>query len=133
MSIYYDDEKERAKQARKDFGHYDLEFVASQINGYRTDGDLRWKSFSVAIINMKPELCLGSAEPLLEAAWYYIALTRDHLEANPGSHLPCMILYIAGDCTCLLRHVHHILMFTSQALILALQALFGPIVLTCRS
>jgi hypothetical protein len=96
MSDFYDKEKGRAEQAREDFGAYGLEFLASQIDGYTTDGHLLWKTFCLAVIEFKPELCLGNADPLFEAAWYYVALTRDHLQGNLGSHLPCLILYAAG-------------------------------------
>ena len=133
MSDFYDKEKGRAEKAREDFGEYGLDFLASEIDGYRTDGDLRWKRFCIALIEMKPELCLGNAEPLFEGAWYYVAFTRDQLQANLGSHLPCLILYAAGERTCVFRHLRQDLMFLAQVLILALQALFGPIALICRS
>jgi hypothetical protein len=100
MSNFYDTEKGRAERARDDFGTYGLDFLAAQIDGYTTDGDLRWKKFCLGLIEFKPELCLGSAEPLFEAAWYYVAFTRDQLQANLGSHLPCFILYAAGKCSC---------------------------------
>src|SRR5262245_54088099 len=96
-----------------------------------TDGDMRWKKFCFAIFEMKPELCQGNAEPLFEAAWYYVAFTRDLLQANLCSHLPCFLLYAAGVSTSLLP-LHHALMFALQVLILALQAPSGPIALICR-
>jgi hypothetical protein len=133
MSDFYDDEKRRAKKAREEFGEYGLHFLAAEIDGYRTDGDLRWKKFCLALIEMKPELCLGNAEPLFEGAWYYVAFTRDQLQANLGSHLPCLILYAAGECTCIFQLVLQDLKFLSQVLILVLQVLFGPIGHICRS
>ena len=47
---------------------YGLEFLATQIDGYTTDGDLRCGKFCLGLVEFKPELCLGSAEPLFEAA-----------------------------------------------------------------
>jgi hypothetical protein len=99
MSDFYDDEKRRAEKAREVFGEYGLDFLAAQIDGYITDGDIRWKQFCLGLMEFKPELCLGNAEPLFEGAWYYVAFTRDQLQANFGSHLPCLILYAAGECT----------------------------------
>jgi hypothetical protein len=96
MSNFYESEKGRAEKARETFGEYGLKFLAAQIGDYRTDGDLRWNKFCLALIEMKPELCSGNAEPLFEAAWYYVAFTRDHLQANLSSHLPCFLLYAAG-------------------------------------
>jgi Crinkler effector protein N-terminal domain len=113
MSNFYNAEKGRAEKARDDFGEYGLNFLATQIDGYTTDGDLRWEKFCLALIEMKPELCFGNAEPLFQAAWYYVAFTRNQLQANLGSHLPCFILYAAGECTCVFRHVHQVSKFIS--------------------
>ena len=128
MSNVDDSDSETAERARDDFREYGLHFLADEIDGYTT-GALRWKEFCLAFF----KLCSGGAEPLFEAAWSYVAFTRDKLQAHLDSHLPCFILYATGERTGLLRHVYHILKFISQVLILALQAPFGPIVLICRS
>jgi hypothetical protein len=102
MSQFYDDEDKRAEQARNVFAEYGLEFLATQIDGgYRTDGDLRCGKFAAGLLEVKPELCSGNAEPLFQGAWYYAAFTRSQLQTNLGSHLPCFILYLAGQYTCI--------------------------------
>jgi hypothetical protein len=97
MSEFYDAEKGRAEKAREDFGGYGLHFLAAQIHGYTTDGDLRCNNFCFGLMEVKSEISLGGAEPLFEAAWYYAAFTREQMCANLGSNLPCFILYIAGE------------------------------------
>jgi len=67
----------------------------------------------MGLVEFKPELCLGGAEPLFEAAWYYIAFTRDQLQTNLGFHLPCFVLYAAGKSPCLFQHVCHALKFAN--------------------
>jgi len=133
MSDFYDDEKGRAKKARKDFESYGLDFLAAQIEGYTTDGDLRFKGYCLAIMEVKPELCIGNADPLFEVAWYYVAFTREQLQGNLGSHLPCILLYISGEYNSSFVHVHDLLMCLSQARISALLLPFGLIALICRS
>jgi hypothetical protein len=95
MSKFYDKEGERADQARLDMGTYDLDFLAAEVNGYRTDGDLRWKQFCYAILEYKLEISSGGAEPLLQGGWYYAAFMR-RLIHDRNSHFPCFILYAFG-------------------------------------
>ena len=96
MSGFYDEEKGRAKEARKLFGEYGLDFLDAGIDGYHTDGDLRLKEFCVSILEVKPELVLGTADPLFQGGWYYVAFTRPQLQANLTSHLPCFLIYLCG-------------------------------------
>lgn len=104
MSKFYLSEKERMQEARDQLEDYGLQFLPTEIHGYKTDGDMRCGKFCIGILEGKPELCMGNAEPLFEAAWYYVAFTRHHLQANLGSHLPCFILYLAGKCACISCH-----------------------------
>lgn len=133
MSNFYEDDSDMetgmAERARDDFGEYGLKFLVDEIDGYTTGGALRWNDFCLAFFKVS----LDDAEPLFEAAWSYTAFTRNKLHTHLDSHLPCFILYAAGERTGLLRHVHHILKLISQVPILALQAPCGPIVLICRS
>ena len=96
MSEFYDEEKGRAVEARKLFGEYGLDFLAADIDGYRTDGDLRWKQFCAAVLEVKPEIVLGHTEPLFQGGWYFVAFTRSQLQENLGSHLPCFLIYLCG-------------------------------------
>jgi hypothetical protein len=95
MSKFYNKEWDRADQARLDMGTYDLDFLATEINGYRTDGDLRFKEFCYAILEYKLEISSGEAEPLFQGGWYYTAFVRRLLH-DRNSHFPCFILYAFG-------------------------------------
>jgi hypothetical protein len=133
MSEFYGDEKGRAENTRKVFGNYGLEFLAAQIDGYTTDGDMRYKDFCIAPLEVKPELCMGKAGPLFEAAWYYVAFMRHQLHDNLRSRLPCLILYAAGKCTCAFRHVNQNLMFLSSELVIALSEFYLiTFIMICR-
>jgi hypothetical protein len=96
MSEFYSNEAERATQARADMATYDLDFVAGGIDGYCTDGDLRWKEFCYGLMELKAEIGAGRAEPLFQAIWYYVAFTRSICVENSFSNLPCFILYAFG-------------------------------------
>jgi hypothetical protein len=66
MSEFYEEEKGRAKEAWKLFGEYRLDFLDAGIDGYQMDGDLRFKQFCVLILEVKPELVLGTTDPLFQ-------------------------------------------------------------------
>ena len=97
MSKFYDEEKGRAEEARKLVGEYGIGFLAAEIDGYRTDGDLRWKRFCAAVLEVKPEMVLGHTEPLFQGGWYFVAFTRSQLQDNLASHLPCFLIYLCGQ------------------------------------
>lgn len=103
MSKFYKIEDWRAQQFRDDLGAeygLELELSANEIHGYRTDKNFPYGSeFCCALLEVKSELCWGNAEPLFEAAGHYVALTekRNRELQTVNSHLPCFILYLAGE------------------------------------
>ena len=133
MSKFYDNEKGRAAQARDDLATYDLDFLATEISNYTTDGDLRWKGFCYAVLEYKPELGSGGADPLFQAAWYYVAFVRKLFETCrfECSHLPCFIFYAIGELVDALA-VITILKANPKVPTLALLALFGRTALIFR-
>ena len=97
MSNFYDTEKARAEQSRADMATYGLDFLATEIRNYCTNGDLRCGEFCYSLLEYKGEIGLTGAEPLFQAGGYYAAFTRDYCKANWFSHLPCFILYAFGE------------------------------------
>jgi hypothetical protein len=130
MSKFYEKEGPRAEQARKDFGSYDLDFLAAAVGTFKTDGDLRWKEFCYAILEYKGEIGSTGAEPLFQAGWYYTAFTRDLLPGNVCSNLPCIILYAFGEFLGISSGTRA--KISTKAPILALQGQFGQIHLICK-
>jgi hypothetical protein len=55
-----------------------------------------------ANVEVKPELCLGAADPLLESSLYYTNMVIDYGKKYPGMVFPCFHIYCAGK----LRHAH---------------------------
>ena len=99
MSRFYDKEGQRLNAAREAMGAYGLHFNVSNIGSYQTDGDVRVGDFPVAIVEGKLEIGSGSgAEPLFQAAWYYVESVRLMMKTRKLSKFPCLIMYIAGTC-----------------------------------
>jgi hypothetical protein len=97
MSDFYDNEDLQAEQARNDMETYSLQFGATRIMKYTTDGDICWKGFCYSLIEFKGEIGSTGTEPLFQAGWYYTAFMRDKLRMHANSNLPCFIIYLAGE------------------------------------
>jgi hypothetical protein len=105
--------------------------AASSIGSYHTDGDLRIKGLCFAILEAKKELASGQADPLFQAAAYYVASMRETSEKYPNARLPSILIYLFGQSqSILLRRLMsdiHV-----QELILGSQAQSTQMVPVCR-
>jgi hypothetical protein len=97
MSRFFKEEKDRAAAFRCLLADYGIDMAASAIGPYKTDGDLRIKELCFAILEAKPELASGQADPLFQAASYYVASMRLTSENYPNARLPCILIYLFGQ------------------------------------
>lgn len=132
MSEFYGSRVMRAEQARLDLETYGIEFRTSAINRHWTDGDLCWSGYCYGLMGLQWEIDseAGVIDPLLQANQDYTAFMRQNVVKNPGSNLPCFIVYIAGEFQYLFTR--NVLNCTTQELTLALRVLYGRINLISR-
>lgn len=97
MSQFFQGEKARAAEARKEMDSYGLPFEAAEIQNYTTDGHLRLRQFFYAIMEYKEEIGSTGAEPLFQAGWYYTISVKEVLFQYRYSHFPCFLLYAVGE------------------------------------
>ena len=109
MSGFFKEEKDRANAFRRRLAGYGIDMAASGIGSYQTDGDLRKKGLCFAILEVKTELASGQADPLFQAASYYVASMRETSEEYPNARLPSILIYLFGQLqsiylrTCVVR------------------------------
>jgi hypothetical protein len=97
MSGFFKEEKDRAAAFRRLLAGYGIDMAVSAIGSYQTDGDLRIKGLCFAIVEAKPELASGQADPLFQAASYYVASMRTTSEKYPNARLPSILIYLFGQ------------------------------------
>jgi len=97
MSMFYENEKERAKEFRELISEYcELTFIACEIGqGDVTDGSLITGKYYYANVEAKVELGSGG-EPLFQTSIYYLNMVRDHAMKHPEFVFPCLHIYFAG-------------------------------------
>jgi hypothetical protein len=98
MADFHAEEDVRGVALRKVLKDWGITLVQTTIEGtlYRTDGDLQYNQHRYVIAELKNEVGSGTAEPICQAASYYLESTRKSALECPKSSLPCLLLYIFG-------------------------------------
>ncbi|KAH8924552.1 hypothetical protein BT69DRAFT_1280429 [Atractiella rhizophila] len=96
MSDLYPNEDRRAHAIRRVFRTHGIHLVPSDINRYRTDGDISGAGLRYAIAEFKNEIGKTGAEPYAQGILDYFESTRDHAVRLQHSSLPCMFILLFG-------------------------------------
>lgn len=104
MSAIYVDEKERVNALNNVFKSAQLEFVIDhkvRDTLHATDADMHILLggfvHPYVIAEVKNEAATSSSEPYMQAAAYYLELTKEYAAKLSGSSLPCFLLILFGE------------------------------------
>jgi hypothetical protein len=97
MSGFFKEEKDRAAAFWEALVDHGIDMAASGIGSYQTDGDMRIKGLCFAILEAKAELSSGLANPMFQAASYYVASMRKTSEKYSNAQLPNTLIYLFGQ------------------------------------
>jgi len=104
MSNFYADEGTRAQRIHSLFAEHGIHLMRTKIEDtkFETDGDISYKNFRLAIVEIKNDLGYTGAEASAQAILYYLESTRKQAPKMQESVLPCLLIVMFGS-----SHVVH--------------------------
>ncbi|KAG2084900.1 hypothetical protein BD769DRAFT_1374621, partial [Suillus cothurnatus] len=98
MSGFFTNETFRASKFREILQEHGIDVRATTLSNSTcsTDGDMQYKGFRYAIVEVKNELGSTSTEPHMQALLYYIHSTKTFANKKPSFRFPCLAITLFG-------------------------------------